>query len=88
MSSAELIRRFPNADHVSVDFRGAVSSSTPFTPPLSDRDRADIRWYIETCGAHSLADPDDADAARIEARLPEIGKALFKQGMTLDPEGW
>ncbi|MCB1875302.1 MAG: tetratricopeptide repeat protein [Chromatiales bacterium] len=84
MSSAELILRFSDTNQVNVAFEGHDSAPQPFVNPVSDKDRSDIRWYIETYGAHSLADPDDKDAARIEARLPEIGKALFKQVFASD----
>ena len=33
----------------------------------SDKDRTDIKWYVETYGAQSLADPDDQEARRIKA---------------------
>lgn len=84
MSHAELILRFPDADHINVAFEGNDSGPQPFTNPVTEKDRADIRWYIETYGSQSLDDPDDAEAARIEARLPEIGRALFKQVFTAD----
>lgn len=77
MRSAELILRFSTSDTASVAFSDADSGWFKFANPISDKDRKDIRWYVETYGAHSLAEPDDDEARRIEARLPEIGKALF-----------
>ena len=74
----ELVLRFPDQDHVSVSYEGADSGPLPFANPVTEKDRQDIAWYVETYGAHSLADPDDAEAQRMEARLPEIGKALFE----------
>lgn len=78
MSALELVLRFPSFDQINVAFDGTDSGSLPFANPVTDKDRSDIRWYVETYGAHSLADPDDKEASRIEARLPEIGKALFR----------
>lgn len=78
MSAPELVLSFHCSDQVNVAFAGTESSSLPFVNPVTEKDRADIRWYVEIYGAHSLADPDDNEARRIEARLPEIGKALFQ----------
>lgn len=77
MSAPELVLRFPVPDQVSVSFNGTDSGPLPFASPVTDKDRADICWYIETYGAHSLADPDDAEARHIQARLAAIGKGLF-----------
>jgi tetratricopeptide (TPR) repeat protein len=77
MAVAELSVDFPSPDTVNVSFEGTSSGSIAFSNPLTAKDRAEIQWYVETYGARSLADPDDLDAKRIEARLPDIGKALF-----------
>ncbi|MCA9066266.1 MAG: hypothetical protein KDA96_24535, partial [Planctomycetaceae bacterium] len=78
MNSAELILQFSSANHVNVTFDGTDSGRLEFVNPVTHKDREDIRWYVETYGARSLADPDDAEARRIEGRLTEIGKALFR----------
>ncbi|MEM9366222.1 MAG: CHAT domain-containing protein [Planctomycetota bacterium] len=78
MASVELILHFSGPDEVNVSFDGTDSGQLAFTNPVTQKDRSDIRWYVETYGAQSLADPDDKEARRIEARLPEIGKALFR----------
>jgi hypothetical protein len=78
MPIPELCLRFPNPAEVSVAYEGTDSGLLAFHNPVTDKDRSDIRWYVETYGAQSLADPDDAEARHIEARLAEIGKALFK----------
>jgi len=78
MTSAELTLRFAGDSHVNVAFDGGDSGALPFTNPITKKDREDISWYLETYGAVSLAEPDDQAAGRIEAQLPEIGKALFK----------
>ncbi|MCE7985972.1 MAG: CHAT domain-containing protein [Caldilinea sp. CFX5] len=84
MSTAELTLHFADATTVNVRFDDIESGPLPFVNPLTAKDRADLRWYIETYAATSLADPDDREAKRIEARLTELGKVLFtaafKQG--------
>ena len=77
MHDTELRLHFSSGPEVSVSFGGTDSGRLPFVNPVTDKDRADIRWYIETYGAHSLADADDQEARRIRSRLPEIGKMLF-----------
>ena len=77
MNRTELAIQFPSSTEVNVSFEGTDSGQMAFVNPVSDKDRTDIKWYVETYGAQSLADPDDAEARRIKARLPEIGKALF-----------
>ncbi|MFT5468868.1 MAG: tetratricopeptide (TPR) repeat protein [Verrucomicrobiales bacterium] len=76
--AAELTLKFPDKTTVQVQFDGADSGALNFTNPFTEKDKADIRWYVETYGAASLAEPDDTEAVRIRERLPEIGKALFK----------
>lgn len=78
MSGAELALHFPSSTEVNVSFDGTDSGKLNFANPVTEQDRAEIRWYVETYGAMSLADPDDQEARRIKARLPEIGKALFQ----------
>jgi len=78
MSGTELAIQFLSGTEVKVSFEGTDSGQMAFVNPISDKDRTDIKWYVETYGAQSLADPDDAEARRIKARLPEIGKALFR----------
>jgi tetratricopeptide (TPR) repeat protein len=73
----ELSIQFLSSTEVKVSFEGTDSGQMAFVNPISDKDRTDIKWYVETYGAQSLADPDDQEARRIKARLPEIGKALF-----------
>jgi hypothetical protein len=78
MSDSELSLRFSGSSQVNVSFDGTDSGALPFENPVTAKDRSDIRWYIETYAAASLEAPDDQEAKRIEARLTEIGKALFK----------
>jgi tetratricopeptide (TPR) repeat protein len=77
MCGVELSLRFNGNSRVNVSFDGTDSGAFAFANPVTAKDRSDIRWYIETYGSTSLAAPDDQEARRIEARLPEIGKALF-----------
>jgi len=44
---------------------------------FSEQDRADWQWYLEIYLQYPL-DPNPQRAARVEARLEEVGEALFK----------
>lgn len=77
MSDIELSLQFSGNNKVNVSFKGTASGELPFANPVTAKDRDNIRWYIETYSAHSLDAPDDQEAKRIEARMVEIGKALF-----------
>ncbi|MDX9973326.1 MAG: hypothetical protein RBU21_10095, partial [FCB group bacterium] len=77
MNPLELNLQFPNKDHVNVRLDGVESGTLPFVMPLSAKDLRDVQWYVETYGVRSLGDPDDKEAERISALLPEWGKALF-----------
>lgn len=76
--SLELNLRFPNPGQVIVRLGDNETPTLTFTNPLSDAERDNLAWYVETYGAHSLGDPDDDEAKRIAARLPKLGKALFE----------
>ncbi len=78
MNGTELVLKFSGKAAVDVWFDGTDSGRLEFVNPVTDKDRSDIRWYVETYGAMSLADPDDKEASRIKARLSAIGEALFK----------
>src|SRR5882762_3415312 len=74
----ELNLQFPDETQVVVTLnQGVATKSLPFSTPLTEKDHADIRWYLETYGAHSLGDPDDSEARRIARQLPVWGRALF-----------
>src|ERR1700688_3919517 len=73
----ELNLLFPDREHVVATLGGTGTGSLPFVNPLTPADRGDLRWYVETYGAHSLGDPDDGEAARIAAQLPVWGRRLF-----------
>ncbi|NQV28189.1 MAG: tetratricopeptide repeat protein [Rhodopirellula sp.] len=75
--SLELNLRFTNAENVEVKLGEEDSGTLPFSNPLTPKDHADLRWYLETYGAYSLGDPDDKQARDVKSRLPLIGKALF-----------
>jgi len=75
--ATELNLQFPNASHVVVRLGEEDSGELPFSCPLTDQDVRDLAWYVETYGAHSLGDPDDAEARRIAGHLPVWGRALF-----------
>jgi hypothetical protein len=44
---------------------------------VSEQDREDVRWYLEDFLQYPL-DPAPTIAARIEGRMAEIGRELFK----------
>jgi len=44
----ELVLRFSDQDHVSVSYEGADSGPLPFANPVTEQDRKDIAWYVET----------------------------------------
>src|SRR5436305_8362584 len=75
--NSELDLYFPDGAHFLASFEGEKAGQLPFASPFTSQDRRDLLWYLEVYGAHSLGNPDDAEAARIAARLNELGKALF-----------
>lgn len=77
MRSIELVLNFSSNTAVNVSFDDSDSGQIKFVNPITDKDKWDIRWYVEIYGAKSLANPDDLEALRIKNRLPEIGKSLF-----------
>ncbi len=79
MQNAELILDFSRNAQVKVSFDGVDTEFIAFENPITDKDRSDIRWYLETYGTSSLADPDDKEAKRIQTRLTQIGQDLFKR---------
>ncbi|WP_158521013.1 CHAT domain-containing tetratricopeptide repeat protein [Fuerstiella marisgermanici] len=91
MATSDLVFNFSSPEQVTVSYDGTGSGRFEFVNPVTEKDRQDIRWYVETYGAHSLAEPDDNEARRIEARLPEIGRELFKAVFNVNanefPEG-
>jgi hypothetical protein len=54
--------------------RRTAVSRFPFA--VSEQDREDVRWYLEDYLQYPL-DPAPKIAARIEARMAEIGSELF-----------
>ena len=60
MNGTELALHFSSNTEVNVSFDGTDSGKLAFANPVTEKDRADIRWYVETYGAKSLADPDDS----------------------------
>jgi hypothetical protein len=74
------------SDHykVEVTLEGARRSTTvPVAFSMSDQDRADLRWYLEDYLQYPM-DPAPERAARVEARLAELGVTLFKSVFTGD----
>ncbi|MGA1408504.1 MAG: tetratricopeptide repeat protein [Prochlorotrichaceae cyanobacterium] len=58
--------------------RPETSQGMPFTSPVTESDRKEIRWYLETYAASYTSEADDQQAARIAEKLPRIGLALFE----------
>ncbi len=78
----------PRPDHYKVEVTleggGARRSTTvPVAFSMSDQDRADLRWYLEDYLQYPM-DPAPERAARVEARLAELGATLFKSVFTGD----
>jgi tetratricopeptide (TPR) repeat protein len=76
--SAELELKFPDKAHYVVTLGTRKTAVLTFSDPLTAKDRKDLQWYLELYGAHSLADPDDAEARRIASKLNDWGKQLFE----------
>ena len=74
----ELNVRFTSCDRFAIKFDNRETDTLEFVAPVNDGDRAEMRWYLESYAAHYMMDVDDRRAERIEAQLPEWGKALFK----------
>jgi tetratricopeptide (TPR) repeat protein len=70
--------RFPDRGSVVVDWADGSGPVLDFRPPLHAVDYAEIRWYLEVYPIQHTTDADDLRAARIEARLEELGSALFR----------
>ena len=75
--SLELNLRFPDPRHLFVTLDRQSAGPLDFAARITAKDRREIRWYLETYAAHYTTDVDDAEARRIEAKLPEWGTALF-----------
>jgi tetratricopeptide (TPR) repeat protein len=50
----------------------------PFSFALSEQDEEDIRWYLEEYPVYPV-DPQPKIAKRIEKRMAQVGRELFKQ---------
>ena len=76
--SLELNLRFPDPGGLVIKFEENESERLDFQVPLTAKDQANIRWYLEVYSAQYTADVDDARARRIEDDLPKWGAALFE----------
>ncbi|CAN1210039.1 CHAT domain-containing protein [Tumidithrix helvetica PCC 7403] len=74
----ELNVRFASPDRKAIKFDDRETDALEFVAPVNDRDRAEMRWYLESYAAHYMMDVDDRRAERIEAQLPVWGAALFE----------
>lgn len=76
--SLELNLRFPEPRHIFITLdRQSAGGPLDFAAQITAKDREEIRWYLETYANQYTTDVDDAEARRIEAKLPEWGTALF-----------
>ena len=78
MNNLELHLHFPDPAHVAVKYDDRDSGTLDFQPPLDAKALDEIRWYFEVYASHYATDVDDKGAARIAAKLPKWGEALFE----------
>lgn len=82
--SVELNLRFPDPRHIIVRWGDLETEKLNFRSPLDAKERKDLTWYLETYAAHYTTTEDDAEAARIAATLPVIGRHLAQTAFS-DP---
>jgi tetratricopeptide (TPR) repeat protein len=77
----ELNLLFPDPEHVLVSLRreSGIEAVKPqaFAPPLDQKTREDLTWYLETYPVLYTTEVDDVRAAGIAASLKDWGGALF-----------
>lgn len=76
--SLELSLKFLRGDRFVVSLGEEVSKPLEFAPPLDDKERDEIRWYLEVYSGQYTADVDDNRARKIEEQLPRWGIKLFE----------
>jgi tetratricopeptide (TPR) repeat protein len=76
--SLELNLRFADSKHFFVTVDSQSVGPFNFAAKSTRKDREEIRWYLESYAAHYSTEVDDAEARRIDAKLPEWGTTLFK----------
>lgn len=91
---AEIILRFgrlkPEAEFdvpvpISVHFDSTDTETFDFVNPLTDKDLAELRWYLESYWMWP-SDIDDDRARTVEGNLPKWGKALFDAVFQCSPD--
>jgi hypothetical protein len=78
----ELNLTFADAGHAQLSLHGEDGLPDPpaqqtFAPPLDQKVREELRWYLETYPVHYTTELDDARAAGDAGKLREWGQALF-----------
>jgi tetratricopeptide (TPR) repeat protein len=75
-----LLRISHSGSHVEATFDGdgRPSEKRPFSFKLTAQEAEDIRWYLEDYRIYPV-DPAPKIAERIEQRMAEVGRELFKQ---------
>jgi len=80
----ELNLWFPDSNHLIVSLERNSVGPIDFTARITPKDREEIRWYLEVYAAGYTTEVDDAEARRIEAKLPKWGLGLFKAAFKND----
>ncbi|MDI6770223.1 MAG: tetratricopeptide repeat protein [Anaerolineales bacterium] len=82
MSLLRLTQHIEKEDHYRVEIAfedddgSRLTADPKFQFELTSADRADLRWYLEDYLQYPM-DPAPQIAARVEARMAELGKSLF-----------
>ena len=79
-----MILSFPDEKLVMAEFAGERTSALEFVNPLTEKDRDDIRWYLEVYGTQWTADMDDPKAEGIAGNFRLWGNALFQSAFGND----
>lgn len=74
----ELNVRFTSCDRFVIKFADRKTDALEFVAPVNDRDRTEIRDYLEKYTSLYMMDVDDRSAERTEAKLPLWGASLFE----------
>jgi tetratricopeptide (TPR) repeat protein len=74
----ELNVRFTSCDRFVTKFADRETDALEFVAPVNDRDRTEIREYLEKYTSLYMMDVDDRSAERTEAKLPLWGASLFE----------
>jgi len=91
MPLLRLTQHIEKEDHYRVEIAfedddgSRLTANPKFQFELTSADRADLRWYLEDYLQYPM-DPAPELAARVEARMAELGKTLFQLVFEVDAE--